>query len=107
METAPVGFGEAFFAWLDRASDELSIDFASKGGLSEPDIRQLEQQLAIPLPEDIRRFYSRFSVWGVLRDWLGWDQTKLRVRQEAVSICRWFPLTNAVTVPAVGTLSPR
>jgi len=83
VEAPPVGFDEAFFAWLDRASDDLSITFASQGGLAEPVIRQLEQQLAFPLPEDLLRFYSRFSVWGVLCDWHGWDDAKLRVRERS------------------------
>ena len=83
VEPPPAGFDEAFFAWLDRASKKLSISFASNGGLVEPVIRPSEQQLAFPLPEDIRRFYSRFSVWGVLRDWHGWDDTKLRIRQKS------------------------
>ena len=61
----PANFDEAFFAWLDRASDELSIDFASQGGLTDSEIRQVEEQLGFSLPTDIRRFYARYSIWAV------------------------------------------
>lgn len=80
IEKPPLGFDEAFFAWLERVSEALSVEFASRGCLPEADISRLEQQLGFPLPQDIRRFYTRFTPWGNLRDWTGWDDRKLRIR---------------------------
>lgn len=81
VEKPPPGFDDDFFAWLELVSEALSIEFASRGGLLEADISRLEQQLGFPLPHDLRRFYTRFTPWGNLRDWTGWDDTKLRIRQ--------------------------
>jgi hypothetical protein len=92
MVEPPIGFDEAFFVWLDRASEDLSISFASKGGLPKPVIRQLEQQLGFPLPEDLRQFYARYSVWGLLRDWHGWEGTKLHLSKRSGSNLPLLPI---------------
>ena len=81
FEPPPPDFDDAFFSWLDRASDRLSVDFASKGDLVESEIVQIEDRLGFALPNDIRRFYLRYSVWGVLRNWTGWDRAETRVTQ--------------------------
>jgi hypothetical protein len=81
-ESPPLEFDTGFFDWLDRVSTRLLIDFASTKAPTEPDISlRVEQQLGFQLPEDIRRFYKRFSVWGVRIPWIGWGQTELQIRQ--------------------------
>jgi hypothetical protein len=80
LEEPPAGFDEAFFAWLARMSEGLSIDFASRGSLPAA-TGELERRLGLPPPEDLRRFDARFTPWGVLRDWFGWDETVRQVRQ--------------------------
>ena len=81
-ESPPLEFDNGFFDWLDRVSTRLLIDFASTKALTEPDISQrVEQQLGFQLPEDLRRFYERFSVWGTLIPWVGWEKTELQIRQ--------------------------
>lgn len=81
LDTPPDGFDTAFFAWLEQAEEELLVAFVSEGGWDEQTVAQLERSLGVVLPEDIRRFYSRCSVWGALHDWTGWDLVQARVRQ--------------------------
>lgn len=56
-------------------SELLSIQFASRGCVPQPDVARLEQKIGRPLPKDIRRFYARYNPWDVLRDWFGWEST--------------------------------
>lgn len=94
VEKPPPGFDDAFFVWLERMSEALSVAFTSRGHLSEADIRRLEQHLGFPLPQDIRRFYTRFTPWGNLRDWTGWDDTMLRIRQASESETPLVPIDH-------------
>lgn len=81
--TPPPGFDQLFFYWLDEMSEALSVQFASHGSVPEPDIAWLEQKISRPLPTDVRQFYARYSPWGVLRDWFGWESTA-RTLAEAI-----------------------
>jgi hypothetical protein len=99
LEAPPDGFNEAFFAWLDRVSDELFVTFASKLDPKESNIaEEVEQRIGFPLPEDIRLFYSRYYVWGVFHastheEWVNWDQT-LRVKRKLGTHVPLVPIEN-------------
>jgi hypothetical protein len=77
----PPGFDQPFFYWLDEMSGSLSVRFASPGCVPEPDVARLEQKIGRPLPADIRRFYTRYNPWDVLRDWFGWESTARTVSE--------------------------
>lgn len=89
----PEGFDDEFFRWLEAMIEVTDIQFVALGD-SVPAAELNVRAPGVPVPEDLRRFYDRYTPWGPLLNWHGWDRIKKQFGESVADIDHILPVDH-------------